>query len=261
MNHRISDLVVHGMVGALDVETVLISLDHLEIQFDGNPNTRQVGAWLHRVWRDLAAGFRQPDIGFRAILRAAWRHVYVGYGGVLRYFNAEQIKLGARWRLGSGDERDWWRGAPRAGGSGYRHDGSRAPGKSARAPELRALGPAAPAILAGYLREDLRRLAALRQTGVRIIVYESPLHAGSLERATRHPAPHAAAIRAILLQDCERLGLECHGQARAAALASAPGWHDATHAPAKALGAYLAALIARAPNGRSGTPRAAEPAR
>jgi hypothetical protein len=242
-------------------KTVLISLDHLEIQFDGNPNTRQITAWLGRVRRDLAAGFARPDISFRDTLRAAWRHLYVGYGGVTRYLNIEQLALGIGWRFADTGVRRWWHGLPRAGAVGYRRDGSRALGDPAKHRPLTAVQPAAPAVLAAYLRDDLRRLAALRRQGARIIIYESPLEAASYERSTRHPAPYAAALRAMVLRDCMRLGLEFHGQARSAAraeVAGADGWHDATHPPAKALAAFLLGLIARGPDiGAAGERRAA----
>jgi len=226
---------------------VLISLDHLEIQFDGNPNTRRVGSWLRRAWRDAAAALTRPDISLRAGLKAVWRHVYIGYGGIARYFNAEQLAAGIRWHLGDKGVRDWWSAKPRAGGSGYRRDGSRAAAKPANPRTLRPLPPAAPSVLVEFLREDLRRLAMLRRRDTRIIIYESPLHAASLERATLRPAPHAAAMRAIFLRACNRLGLECHGHAATTAIARAGGWRDATHPPARALAAYLTGLIARMP--------------
>jgi hypothetical protein len=252
-----------GRTGKLP-NTVLISLDHLEIQFDGNPNTRQVTAWLARISRDITAGFVRSDIGFRDMLRAAWRHLYVGYGGVTRYFNAEQLALGIEWRLDDTGARSWWQGVPRVGATGYRRDGSRALGNPPKPQSLAALRPAAPAVLAAYLREDLRRLAALRRQGARIIIYESPLEAASYERATRWPAPYAAALRAMVLRDCERLGLECYGQVLSAArtkVAKAKGWHDATHPPARALADYITTLMARNTKiGKAGQ-RQAAPAR
>lgn len=226
---------------------VLISLDNLEIQFDGNPNTRGAGGWLRRLWRDLAAGFMRPDIGLHAGLKAAWRHAYVGYGGMARYFNAEQLAAGLRWQLSDNGVQAWWNGSPLAGGSGYRHDGSRASAKHGKSRELGPIPAAASAVLVEFLREDLRRLAALQRRGARIIVYESPLHAASFERASRRPAPHAAAMRAVFLRGCNSLGLECYSQGAATAVAAAAGWRDATHPPAKALAAYLSALIARSP--------------
>jgi hypothetical protein len=245
-------------------KTVLINLDHLEIQFDGNPNTRRFGAWLARVRRDLAAGFGRRDIGFRDTLRAAWRHLYVGYGGLTRYFNAEQLALGIEWRLGDTGARGWWQGEPRVSATGYRRDGSRAFGEPPKPQSLAALRPAAPAVLAAYLREDLRRLAVLRRQGARIIIYESPLESASYERATRRPASHAAALRAMVLRDCEHLGLECHGEVLSAArtkVAKTKGWHDATHPPAKGLADYLTILMARNTKiGKAGK-RQAAPAR
>jgi len=232
---------------------VLISLDHLEIQFDGNPNTRHIGGWLRRVWRDAVAAITLPDISLRAGLGVVWRHIYVGYGGVTRYFNTEQLVAGIRWRLSDNGVRAWWSETVRESGSGYRRDGSRAaakpanPATSGKPRALRPLPRAAPAVLIGYLREDLRRLAVLKRRGVRIIVYESPLHAASLERATHRPAPHAATMRDVFLRACVRLRLECHDHRTATVVAAAKGWRDATHPPAEALAAYLSDLIARAP--------------
>jgi len=242
-------------------QTVLISLDHLEIQFDGNPNTRGLGPWLGRIRRDLSAGLVRADIGLRDTLRAVWRHVYVGYGGLTRYFNAEQLAIGIKWQFGETGLRGWWHGVPRTEPTGYRRDGSRALGNPTQPRNLTPLPRAAPAVLTSYMREDLRRLAALKRPGVRIIVYESPLAGASQERALQQPAPHAAAQRAVLLGDCTRLGLECYGQAATAALARADGWYDTTHPPAKGLGGFLSALIARGPIAGAAGPQQAAPVR
>ena len=238
-------------------ETVLISLDHLEIQYDGNPRIRGIWGWSGRMVRDLSAGLSHPNIGWRDTARAAWRHVYVGYQGLARYFNVEQLAAGLRWQLAGGRAARWWLGQPIAGGAGYRNDGSRSAGKAPTARQMVPISRAAPSVLAGYLIEDLRRLAALKRSGARIIVYESPLHGRSAEPLITQPSAHVVALRARFLRACIRLGLECHAHNPGSSLATAPGWTDPTHPPADALAAYLKRLIARAPLslGQSGSTR------
>jgi len=237
--------------------TVLVSLDHLEIQFDGNPNIRGAWGWLGRLARDVRIGLRRPDIDWRMVARVAWRHVYVGYHGLARYFNAEQLAAGIRWRLDGRGARAWWRGEPRADSAGYRRDGSRAEATSKLRRRLAPVGRAAPSVLMGYLIEDLRRLAALKNAGSRIIVYESPLHRPSAERLARRPSGHAVIMREAVLRACARLGLECHGNDPDGPLADAGGWLEPTHPPALALAAHLNRLMKRPRMGaaRSGPAR------
>ena len=162
--------------------TALISFDHAELEFYQNPDLRGVIPRLRLAQRDTALLLHGDPPALRQWIRMGWRQLYAAYNGLSEYLDAEQLTIGIRWRLLSFMGKDPWRHVLRLNApSGYRRDGSFA-APPAKVPRRRLLPRAARSVLVRYLAYDLRRLAALRRTGIRVVVYESPLE----HRNARH---------------------------------------------------------------------------
>lgn len=89
------------------------------------------------------------------------------------------------------------------------------------------------------LESDFARLAAIRDTGIRVVVYESPV-APSLGGTTDLDlSVNARTVRRRFHETCARFQLECY---RPPAL-TAQEWFDRDHAPALLLAAWLRQLV------------------
>jgi hypothetical protein len=211
----------------------VVSLDHLELQYYSNPAYPPPPARWAGVLDDVELALTAPRLTAADRARLVWRHALNEWTELAALFNTERLRdrlsLWAPWL-------DDGRRAVR-----YRVDGSREtpPGATADpAPPERGR----PAIIEAQLESDLARLAALRKAGTRVILYESPLEPHSAALFDREPSAHVAAQRAEIAATCRALALECHSPP----LLDAAGtpWIDASHAPPRLLGRYIAGLIA-----------------
>ncbi len=233
-----------GRLGKLP-KIVVISFDHLELEFFGNPSVRGFGERIRLLAFDLREGMANPSISVKSTVRMTWRHVYGGVKDGMRYFNFRQLLIGARWRFGTSTRPSrGWREARSGNHFGYRRDGSYKARNSRRRRKLR-VRPRAPSIIAGYLARDLHRLAR-SASGATVIIYESPLHPVNLSRFRDKPTPHARAIRRLLLARCMELRIECAPFPEALPDDDGSMWRDGSHAPARQLGRYLNGLIVAA---------------
>lgn len=129
----------------------------------------------------------------------------------------------------------------------YLADGARAHAGGARDPgpsDTRELQRGAPVWpnMAMALETDIVRLGKLNASGIRVVVYESPIvpHLLPLTEKLRDPA--TAALRARLQAACERSGITC---LPAPVLKDAPleDWVDCCHPPTLAISRHVAGLF------------------
>ncbi|WP_082036646.1 hypothetical protein [Paramagnetospirillum magnetotacticum] len=127
---------------------------------------------------------------------------------------------------------------------GYRPDGSR-PWSAPPKADLGG-GPLPPYAVteARYplLEHDLDRLKSMQDRGVNIVVYESPLLPAMTEAIEPLLTEEHRTQRRRLMEGCIERRLRCH---RAPVLAGNPAdgyWNDTNHAPAPALGRFIADL-------------------
>jgi len=213
----------------------VISLDHFELQYYGNPLWPAALERWPLAWTDLADGLQRSDVSWRDWLRMGWRHLNIESDRFRINLDARFVRMGFETWMGGSD--------PASFRYPYRPDGSMPNAVAAPAARpLRPIEPTTPQILPGYFRRDLQRLARVREQGVRIVLYETPLHGESAARFLKSPTAHAALHRRIFLDECRALGLDCH--AAPEVFAPDEDWPDATHPPAAALGAYIRAVIA-----------------
>lgn len=93
------------------------------------------------------------------------------------------------------------------------------------------------------LNADLRAIADLRDHGVAVAIYVTPLHASIAASADRQLQGSGRQIMEELFSNCRSLALPCHLPPE---LTGGPEghWLDETHPPAAQLGKWLANLIA-----------------
>ncbi len=89
------------------------------------------------------------------------------------------------------------------------------------------------------LESDFARLAAVRDSGTRVLVYESPVAPPHMNLNDSSLSAKARAVRRRFHAACEVFRLECHGPP----LLTQNAWFDRDHAPAAALAAWLRPLI------------------
>ncbi len=89
------------------------------------------------------------------------------------------------------------------------------------------------------LESDFARLAAIRDSGVSIVVYESPVAPSLGGAADRELSSNARDVRRRFHEACAQHRLVCHGPP---VLADTP-WFDRDHAPAAQLAMWLRPLI------------------
>ena len=210
----------------------VLSLDHLELQLYANPVYPPPPARWGRALDDIGLTLLTPGVSARDRARIVWRHALNEWSQFVELFNAEHLRYRlALFMPGAGSH------APLT----YRPDSSRNESAAAsiatpvmQTTERRMFIPA-------MFDDDLAQLGRLRDAGIRVILYESPLEPRSAAYYATQPSSHARALRNQLIECCRALALECH-MARILGDTGTP-WRDANHAPAALLGPYIASLV------------------
>ncbi|CCQ75469.1 hypothetical protein [Magnetospira sp. QH-2] len=217
---------------------VIISLDHFELQLYNN--TEWTG-WRRRMATlkaDLAAVAREPSGDLREAMRILWRHAWTESLLFRRQFEALFVRRSLLNIFGPTADQ-----MPVAlkGQGGYRPDGSHQP-PTAPVTNLPPLTRHTPQIIDTILRRDLHRLKKLeRRHGLRILIYESPLHPASRAVFDHQPSVFAVNNRKTFLETCANLNLACFS-AESVLLPPVTGWTDASHPPAAALGQWIGSV-------------------
>jgi hypothetical protein len=204
--------------------TAVISMDYIELGLPGGSGiypsvpTR----WLNELADAWIAWQRQgPNAAAVALINAADLE---GQEMALT-FNHLYLVTKLRALAGNTD-------APAA----YRGDGSRKEVIPTPPPTLGRMpqrGDSYPEI-----ESDFARLAAIRDSGTRVIVYESPV-APQFSGTEDHLSANARTVRQRFHDACARFLLKCMGPPALTAQA----WFDRDHAPAALLAAWLRPLI------------------
>ena len=218
--------------------TALISFDHAELNYYGNPQWPSAGLRWKQLGRDMAAGLTRPDIPLPDLARMAVRHAMTEAAILARKVNAERVWRGM----------EAWAAAITGGDDGlaprsldpmaYAADGSRPSPLRDPPYQPRTLNPPNRNLLPGYLDYDLERLAAMGKRGTRIIIFETMLHPALHATAMAHPSAVAAESRKALMESCARHGIECH-PAPASYVDLGEPWWDEGHPPANILAAWI----------------------
>ncbi|KIL97735.1 hypothetical protein CCC_00796 [Paramagnetospirillum magnetotacticum MS-1] len=130
--------------------------------------------------------------------------------------------------------------------AGYRADGSRPWSKPAKIDLNGSALPVYTPLDARYplLEHDLDRLAAIQAKGVKVVVYESPLHP-RLDEVVEPLLPDEQRRQRVRLRDgALARGLTYHAAPVIWGSERDGFWHDPDHAPARALGRFIAGLVA-----------------
>ena len=208
----------------------VISFDHAEIQYYGNPQWPGMAERFRLAARDLAAGFSRRDITWAEMARMARRHLATEAVILTQSLAFDRVARGAgiwwAWLTG-GDARAAFLGA-----SGYRSDGSR-PHPAAFMPFTDSTPLPVPNrnVLPGYLDYDLERLEGISAVGTRVVIFETVLAPSLNPAAMAAPSFPAAEARAALVALCARHRLECR-TAPASYDARGLPWQDSGHPPA-----------------------------
>jgi hypothetical protein len=96
-----------------------------------------------------------------------------------------------------------------------------------------------------YMARDLRRLAALRLQGHRIIIYESHMDPASAVFVASKPSAAIEALRKQFLGACAKLDLECYPAVTSDLPVMQTAWHDCCHPPPDSLGVFISTIVAR----------------
>lgn len=91
------------------------------------------------------------------------------------------------------------------------------------------------------LEYDFARLAAIRDAGTRVIIYESPVAPRLMSLDDGRLSANARAVRRRFHEACVKFRLECYGPP----LLTGEAWFDRDHAPAALLAAWLRPQIER----------------
>ena len=220
----------------------IISLDHLELQEDNNPAIAGIAPRVALAVDDAVVGLVHPRIGWAEAGRMAWRHFYGAIRDLGRILNFRRLVLGLRARVGALPIASWLGPASGPSEPGFRRDGSVAFPEIAQ-PAIPVSAPQPALYILGYLDADLERVAALRDLGTRVVIYESLLDPVNAAHVAAHPNQAAVAARNRWLRACRRLALECHRFAAEAMPSMVGAWTDASHPPAALLGRYVRRLI------------------
>jgi len=225
-------------------ETALISFDNAELEYYQNPDTRGLWPRLAIAWRDIRKIYASEAPPLRQWLKMAWRHIYAAYKGGERYLDIEQFLVGINWRFNSATLQNAWHAELLINSNqGYRQDGSVHQKITERVSKFSLMPRQPPSILPWYLADDLRRLAALRQNGIRVIVYESLLEPRNAKYFATEPSAHATIVRKTFIRNCRLLNLECYPATNPTRYSKPSNWVDITHAPATFLGSYIRSLM------------------
>ena len=188
----------------------VISVDNHALGFDGLIYWPMLMpgrfAWDRAAWRDLTSTALEQMKGYPAGIAARLRYLAAG----LTSNNSAEPT--------------------------YQLDGSRRarPGRPAAVGEFKS-AEVQPYYLS-MIDADMARLASIARNGIRIIIYESPLHPSIAPLHVGEGNP----LRDHFNAACRREGIECHD---APELGSAEAWYDCCHAPPAALGRFIAVLL------------------
>jgi hypothetical protein len=201
----------------------LISFDNAALQYYANAEWPTLPLHWRQMWGDVWHGLSDQNISVRELLRVSLRHVWTDWNFVTRLFSMERLKARLNFSLAKND-----------GQVAYRSDGSRRETSQETRNVISELPTQPPAILPGYLSHDLKRLAALRHEGLKIIVYESPMAPGSYEADSV-----IERTRAVIAKQCRLVALSCLTAPDFGERKEPPYWQNQDHAPAALLGPWL----------------------
>jgi len=217
----------------------IISMDHFELQMTNNPVW--TGWWRrwHVFLGDIAIAFREPNSDLRDKARIIWRLISTETIIFQRRFEFSFFRRAVldalKW---NGDIfRDVDIGRP-----GYRPDGSfYSPPLPPK--EIAAMTRTTPQIINSVLRSDLERLFRMaRDSNLKLVLYESPLHPASAVVFDAAPSFFADANRRTFLETCQGFGITCFSAPREPFLRLG-GWGDASHPPPSMLGKWISSII------------------
>ena len=216
--------------------TVVISLDNLQLELFGNPSILDAGVRLSVLTEDVhhMAVKGQP---VRRIARAVWRHVWIAWQDLQMVFSGT-----AAWRnLGYLTGREETENGPRR--RFFRADGSIPTPSRPDGVGPAWAEPASRQIDAVLLQRDIQTLGKVRaETGVTIIVYESPLYPDVVK-----PTPEREAVRSRFLEACSKAAIVCRPAPTFAEDTGPLRWPDASHPAAPAIGRWLVGVLSELP--------------
>ncbi len=122
----------------------------------------------------------------------------------------------------------------------YRADGSRSRGISADNTNLTIFPGALSDRYARRIEQDLGRLAKLQAGGMRIVIYESPIHPALRQQIEARRTDAVRKFRDNFLAACRSNGLTC---LPAPEFTGSLPWADCCHAPPALLGRFIKALL------------------
>jgi hypothetical protein len=204
---------------------VLISLDNIQYQMYLNPWFPRVPRRWQQGLRDLLMPLRGENIDIGDFSYMAYRHVITEWWALKGVFDV--VGLQKRFLC-----------CQNPGADNLSKDGSwREMRMTPGAIEIPVIQD--PSFLDSYLVSDLKRIKRLDGNGSKIVIYESPVHPD----ASRSPAPFESTTRRLLFRTCADLALECIAAPTLGDDGNAPYWGDASHAPPRYLGPWLAEVI------------------
>ncbi len=216
--------------------TAVISLDNILLNQVGAIEYPSVGTRVTLALGDVAWLLRERSA--RTTARSLYDHVRSEWRQLQATFSFQRLYS----RL------SFWHPErippPRSWTESYRTDGSRVMRPFAEWDRRLEIAPPFE-LWDAYLRRDLQRLARLKERGLRVIIFESPL-APELEiEATAERLTAAQLLREGFLRSCGELGLECSLAPSLQRRERTSAWVDCCHAPPEALGRYIASLVSR----------------
>jgi hypothetical protein len=218
----------------------LVSVDNFELQLYSNPFFLTMTERWRQGISDIKYGVAQSSVTTRELLKMIWRHAHTEWQLFKLSLNITTIQNSL---FSLVDARHSPFKLTQELGKGYRRDGSRTqtipnPPTSSRPKFV----PGSRQILRGYLGYDLNRLKSLKNLGVEVIVYESPLDPINTKIRLTKPSPQAAVSRKDYFRFCKELGLNCHSALGKLTTKNTP-WRDSNHPPAEELGEYINTLL------------------
>tara|TARA_B100000959_G_scaffold278223_1_gene336171 strand:- start:471 stop:1541 length:1071 start_codon:yes stop_codon:yes gene_type:complete len=231
-------------------ELSIISIDHPELQYFGYPD------WppfynITNSTKDSRLFLARSKYGYYEFTDAAkyfFNNLLYAWKDFIKAWNFDNARkyltyLGSnRWKVNSQIALD----DPVNVRFIYRADGSmRQPGIVAGA-NVELTSPILPLSKYSivYLENYIIRLGRLvDEFGLRVVVYESPLHPNVLTKLRKAASPNARLLQERILSMCIQAGLDCRTAPDIDATANGPYWEDCCHAPAAELGHYIRTQI------------------
>lgn len=216
-------------------KTVVISIDHFEMAFMSR--AQFPSGW--RRWRQAARDISQvaQTSGPKLAAQSMVDHIRGEWGAFSSSWNVAKTWGRSKFIWSALVDED------SATNSRWNHDGSRTLDVPVR-PDM-TFAPKTPFILhEPYLVRDLGRVARLvHQSGVRVIIYESPIDPANDAIYRSDSSPAAKRLRTLFLDRCGRLDLECYPTPKLGESEDVTGWPDCCHAPTTVLGRFVGSLI------------------